>query len=495
MYCLIVEDERQTREGLMRLIPWARIGINRLECAVSGRDALAKMRLAMPDLLLCDIRMPQMNGVDMVGTLREEGNPIPVVFMSGFSDKEYLKAAIRYGAVEYIEKPISIDQLTNVLAETVQRLGSERVQADPHLATRIAQGASPESTLRQHLIDIGHPLLTAGSLYGCLLVQPSDSPGLSFIHLRYLLSTWGWPILVDQESAHHHILIAGQHGDVQPDFDALMMRINQNGGGYTLAVGAPVPSIACLPASMEDARRTAMRIYFGRVPVLHTVPHAPEEAQALAGRCLRHMVASMERRQYHALRDGLEELGAALQKTSGIYPEDVRAMLQQIHDVLLDNVSIAMRAEIERDGGLRGQWNTVMQSQHLREAIEATQRWVEYLVDQYFGLMAYNPAVIHAIRHINDHYAKHITMDDLARVAFVSTSHLSCLFRHEIGSTIKQYITQMRLEKARILLRSPTARLADIPCQVGIPDASYFAKLFRKAEGIAPSAYREKHCP
>ena len=103
---LIVEDETFTREGLLNHISWKNLEIKTVRTAANGRDALEIMKHFHPDIILTDIKMPHMNGIELVSNIRESDQDCKVIFLSGYSDKEYLLSAIALKAECFIEKPI-----------------------------------------------------------------------------------------------------------------------------------------------------------------------------------------------------------------------------------------------------------------------------------------------------------------------------------------------------------------------------------------------------
>ena len=119
IHLLIVDDEQITREALMECIDWAGIGIGRVETARNGVDALARLACFVPDILLCDVRMPKMNGIELAEQVRRLVPACRIIFLSGFSDKEYLKSAIAVQAVQYLEKPLNFPQIEGVVGQTV----------------------------------------------------------------------------------------------------------------------------------------------------------------------------------------------------------------------------------------------------------------------------------------------------------------------------------------------------------------------------------------
>lgn len=117
MKLLIVDDEELTRTGVISSIDWQSIGIQEVLQADDGINGIEMARVHRPDIVLCDVRMPRLDGIAMLEQLEEILPDIVPVFMSGYSDKEYLKAAIKLKAVNYIEKPLNPVEIRDAIVE------------------------------------------------------------------------------------------------------------------------------------------------------------------------------------------------------------------------------------------------------------------------------------------------------------------------------------------------------------------------------------------
>lgn len=117
MKLLIVDDEELTRNGLIASIDWNSLGITEVLQADDGVHGLEIARLNKPEIILCDVRMPRMTGIAMLERLEKLLPDSVPIFMSGYSDKEYLKAAIKLKAVNYIEKPLNPDEVRDAVLE------------------------------------------------------------------------------------------------------------------------------------------------------------------------------------------------------------------------------------------------------------------------------------------------------------------------------------------------------------------------------------------
>jgi len=127
---LIVEDEKITRESLETLIPWNELGIGEIKSAKNGQEALETVKNYIPDILLCDVRMPRMDGIEFSKRLKNIFPKCKIVFISGYAEKEYLLSAIRLNAIDYIEKPLNIEKIKSTMKKVVEIIEFERKEEE-----------------------------------------------------------------------------------------------------------------------------------------------------------------------------------------------------------------------------------------------------------------------------------------------------------------------------------------------------------------------------
>lgn len=126
MEVLLVEDEMLTRDGLVECIPWEELGITRVYTAEDGEEGVEMARLHMPDIIMTDVRMARMDGITMAFEIRKTNKKCRFIFISGYCDKEYLKSAIQLSAVNYIEKPVEIDEVVSALKQAILQVTKQR---------------------------------------------------------------------------------------------------------------------------------------------------------------------------------------------------------------------------------------------------------------------------------------------------------------------------------------------------------------------------------
>ncbi|MDR3050481.1 MAG: response regulator [Oscillospiraceae bacterium] len=336
----IVDDERATREGLLCHVPWRALGIEQVRAVADAPQMLSLCREMRPDIVISDIRMPGMDGIALCQTLRKSLPKCRIIFLSGYSDKAYLKAAIELSAVSYVEKPVSIAELTRVLARAVaecEQLSGWR--QDAHSAALAAQYAEA-----LHRGDRQGVLAAAQRVREALVAA---SPDVSALHGTYFQLCY------------------------------------------------------------QTERR-------GWMP--------QDEASAI-----------------EALRAALDAL-----------PD-----LDALHGALTERIETAFPT------GAQG--------------------------------MPLNPKVQDALRYMQGALSDPaLDLTAIARQVYTSPTYLASLFKKEMGDTVRQYLSAMRMRHACGLLRERTLKLYQVAQRCGYTDANYFTKAFRKAMGMTPKAYREK---
>ena len=174
MKVLIIDDEPPVRESIKLLIPWDKYGVLQVREACNGEEALEMIERDKPQIVFTDIRMPVMDGIEVLKRLRERGERMKVIIISGYNDFEYVRSALKYGSFDYILKPIDEEELLSVFEKALESWHSEEQ----------TRAASQQISMRANEYK---PVL-ADNMFSRLLQVPAGSAGLHIERLSYLAS-------------------------------------------------------------------------------------------------------------------------------------------------------------------------------------------------------------------------------------------------------------------------------------------------------------------
>ena len=527
MRLLLAEDEQFTREGLLSSIPWRALEIDDVIEAEDGLDALAKAALAQPDIVLTDVRMPRMSGVDLCFQLRENLPDVSIVFMSGFSDKEYLKSAIRLSAVNYIEKPIDPQELIVALRTAVQQ------------QRQLAQSRETAANTR-HRLDIGFSALKnqiALDLVNKRADRARIAEQMQIVYPQIAREGWWVSLIVsilDDDAQEHEggvnsqdsvcALLEGRFGTGEEasqtlvgrmDDRSLVTHLNAGGGDFDAAcaaatsycykirdilknvcefqliMGKPVPSLDKLPESYQSALKNRQRGFFFRPQSVLVYKSTSGPVCALAAEMLQPLQEALRRRDQERANELIYHLFQTLYGSEGTPEGAIKHFTLQAARMI--------RQEAERAGGPSGGEDSadveVRQEIFGKRSLFELEALIQVEAGRFFASCAGpsdKPVLALRLQHyIGENFCDpQLSLSSLAASFGVSESHLCVVYRKAFDVTLNQRITELRIERAQKLLLSSDRKVKDIAEATGYPDSNYFIKLFKKHTGKTPQEYR-----
>ncbi len=518
MKLLIVDDEKLTRDGLMHNIDWKALGIDAVVQADDGIHGYEAALAFQPDIILSDVRMPRMNGIEMAEKLQHINPALSIIFMSGYSDKEYLKAAIKLKAVSYVEKPIDLEEISETVLEAKAAVEADRKAASSKalslarfrsaLASRLAYAPKAdhavflseepdldfpkdEDTLFfTFLIQFHHNTYNQEALTA--IMEPAVANVLHMLHLREIHSTrqgllyfyhvWGFSDYTDNQKKNFGNLLAQA-------LSTLSLR-------YHIVFGKNVRGALHIHDSYNSAVIELQNSFFYPDNTYRIYEHRDtsdtffDVSTLNADSRLSEALLRKDKKQAKLL---LDELFQKIMPPVNVLPNQVKDLYYKLFITTgetCEMLHLQNTAGSEPGGSL---WGYISEC----ESIYELHRLLEEKTEDFFSQIrnrSENNSTVYLIKEfIAAHYQDEtLSIKDISEHVFLSSSYICTLFKNETGQTLNQYLTDFRIDKAKNLLTDPRYKITDISARVGYSDGNYFGKTFKKLVGMSPSEYREQ---
>lgn len=513
MKLLIVDDEKLTREGIRDSILRLSLPFDSILLADDGVHGLEVARSERPDIVLTDVRMPRMTGVEMAEAILEENPDTAVIFMSAYSDKEYLKAAIKLKAVRYVEKPLSIDELEDALKEallncqvrshTRSAVMIQEKEQQGHLAHLLTLPGN-EALIRE-LADKLHLFLEETTSFFTMIVDsmtplselPEDAMDGAQVQFSQLLDKNGLQQVYGFRSDRYVIIHI--FSDKKPDRETIrkcavfLQGCFSSHCRFFIAVGPLVTGPFSVPLSYEKAKLLLENSFFHDFDSILTDYDRPAALRPPADVLMDFGLALSEKQKERALALA-EQLRSSIMEGQSLLPSQVKDIYYK-YFIKLDENGIMNYISLWSNEGANPHsiWEGVLQCSTFPELHSLLLEKIGLYFDRLSRETGENPVVFQIKEFIHQNYAlPSLSVLDVSEHVNRSSSYICTLFKNETGQTLNQYLTDYRIKKSKQFLSDPRYKIADISSKVGYSDGNYYSKTFRKLVGLSPSEYREK---
>ena len=518
MKLLIVDDEELTRNGLISALDWASMGIESVLTADDGLNGLAIAKKELPDILLCDVRMPRLNGIEMLEKILEFSPNIAAIFMSGYSDKEYLKSAIKLNAINYIEKPIDEKELESAIHQAIEMVlrlkrqnefeeANTNLIADslaynltiPYLNCKNEVDSLSKLFLKHYSSDKFQHIIT---FIVKLEAASEASSELAYIYqnLRTTLSAKHLHIIYSEKRLFHlvyHVYSETPMADSTVKWACEAMQDSFRGfGNFYITIGDQVKGIENAYKSYESAVILLQYSFFFKPGNIlynsiieaksNSLPFIFEDKQADYNRALTN-------NDLNSALSVLESIHFGINESISLMPNAVKSFYFELFNLLYQQRS---RQKLTPDLSIESNENImdIMDSCFCYDVLHniLLEKTKAYFEDSNTNVSE-NKTIYLIKNYISTNYANaSLSVKDISDYAHLSVSYLCTFFKAETGTTLNQYITEFRIQKAKQLLVDPRNKVSEISSLVGYNDGNYFGKSFKKMVGLSPSEYREK---
>ena len=519
----LADDEVVIREGIRSSFPWEKSDFILSGEAPDGEIALSLLREIKPDILITDIRMPFMDGLELCRQARDQLPWMKTIILTGYDEFTYAKEALALGVKEYLLKPVSAQELDAALKRVAALIDEERLRdRDIRLArsqlsqssglirdqflSEVVRGVVPEvkrSELFVRAREMGLDLLARQyrvMLVSCSQHAPEQLPALRALIERLTEGRQGMACLSCQFEGLVLLLLKAETEEELDEGAFWLAQTLKHEAAMPLriAIGSVVGHVFALGDSYQGALRTlqAMNVHYALedTRIMDSADLQLKVGEVLS---LAENTGLYEHLRFAPIGDVEKILSAHFSKAG-----DGQSVIM-LNYLLVE--SILTSARIVQELGLDPQAE-LPESRQVDSAISMLSKYEEMfetaravtlralgLRDRQ-SLSRYHEVITKACAFINSQYTDpNLTLSDAASHVHLSVNHFCTVFSQETDTTFIEYLTHKRMEKARELLLTTGLRSSDIAQQVGYRDAHYFSYLFKKNFSMSPRDYRAAH--
>ncbi|MGG4043463.1 response regulator [Paenibacillus favisporus] len=514
---LIVDDEILDLEGMRSFIPWAELGLEVTGAVNNGFDALALLERQPVDILVTDVHMPSMTGLELARKAREFAGRLRVIFVSGYQDFHYVKEAIALNAFSYVLKPMDDKELTNALRTVVQQLDQEKRRQQNEQAYReiakndyllkLLEGAEAEEAAgvlqESYGFDrLGWPVRAAAVELDDLSwkLDPMPEHRQQEWFNRFYDSLV--PLLTEARIRHvcktsrRRIFVLIEDGVDLQALSALADRIQElHPFSVTVGVGEEAVNLTGLRRSYGEALEAlSCKLIAGKGRVIRHGELKWDDALEQPSQTappLEPLYTAVVNFDLVTISDEIDRLFAAaagMRSKLKIQYFVMHILLGLEHHLRAINESLVNALQEETGGSP----DVMLQL----ETIDDIRSWLRKRlfaaaeVIQRRKQKKSSKLVDEMIRYVKEQLHENVTLKEVADHLCFSPNYLGTLFKEVMGTNFSEYVIHLRMEKAGELLRDPRVKVYEVADRVGYRYMPYFSRQFKEVFGMTPGQFR-----
>ncbi len=517
---LIADDEHIIRRGLHSILDWNALGYTIAGEAASGSEVLRKIPELNPALILMDIRMPGLNGLETIRQARENGYEGHFIVLSGYSDFHYAQTAIRYGVRAYLTKPVDVDDLTKALEQVLKeirekdRLHDSQTELLFHARTSVLSDLLLKAAPPEEIPVLFHDMDDAplnNSPYQVILYEKFSrnlaDPSYSFAEL--LRSSDLSSSYCDELTLEGHNVLILRGEATLNKFESVLARFeselppekNSPFDSIFLTCGRRVNDITELNTSYADARDLINHRFYSAEgqhimrygdtlpkdagnPDGHRLCDLPEEYADI-------FIGHIQAFHRGAIADALQQLQNLMYHSPDPIPVQKDFLVDLYLKIKERFLSLYPDATIPFGSGSEA-FGRIQNSYYLYEIIAFLSEQFEIIMSS-IGSGSRESIIEDIVNYIDHNYAENITLEKIAPLFGYNSAYLGKIFSRKMSVNFNTYLDRTRIDHSLELLQSgkePVYRIAE---KVGYKNVDYFHIKFKKQMGISPAEYRKQN--
>ncbi len=525
---LLVDDEEEVIQVIMKKLDWEKLGFTVVGYACNGVKALELVEEYQPDVVMTDIKMPYMNGMQLSNRIKTQFPTTKILIFTGFDEFEYAKEAVHLEVEEYILKPINSLELTNVFmqlkskldleisekrnVETLQKYYLESLPLlQANFYSMLMEGRIHEEEMSRYLTD--YQLSFQGPYYCCVVVHTSvcQTPeGMSPLLLvtsvqkqaeEHLGEKWQAKAFPYLENTVLIAQLGCESGitELTDDCDRFCKYARHIiGAVVTIGIGQVCENVAGLSQSYNSARTAvSYRVIYGAsraINLKETIPQEVSKPSSADDARLSYLFKMIRLGSVEDIKGavaGYLHQAAFHERTLKQYHVDIMELISALYrfavnqelaaEAFPENMKVLYASLLDMDATALQAWLTDTSLSFHEELLDARNQSTKSFVSK-------------AKEYVYNNYADEtLSLDGVCQVLGVSNSYFSTVFKKKTGNSFIGYLTDYRMDQASRLLIETNDKSYIIARQVGYTDPNYFSYVFKRRFGVSPSRYRTEH--
>lgn len=509
---LLVDDEMYIRKGMYELIDWHSLGMEIAGEAENGLEALKKAECLQPDIIITDIRMPILDGLELIRAIANSPTMEPVfIIISGYHDFKYAQQAIRYGVQDYILKPIDDEEMTATLQKSADLIRNNRKhaflaeeQASRIMLKEIIKGQVCKEDQIRYADMLGMDRQTSIMIVLIEILIGTEMRHITVQHINDLLQASGGQLfnvyVIEEQRGRFTLILLRRDShqkrrtdDTEEHIQKIQKRLSEQlHADVALYAGTMVNDMSDAPRSYAEADEASRHKFAEPGNVIHysDIKDKPLYVFNVNHEEVDPLILSLEERNRVACHAVVEEMFKLFhrrrfspQAVTGSLVRCMTGILAVVHEMGGSEAGLQQLKSLAEQG--QDGWNLRLLKEAFVAALEEAEQYIAQLRTEQ------SKGDINKIkRYIDSHYTENISLKSIAAEFYMNPVYLGRLFRKSYNQYFNEYLLQLRIQEAQKLLRQTDLRMYEVAARIGFQNADYFVTQFEKIVNMTPTAYR-----
>lgn len=502
---MIIDDEPVVREGIKQLIPWSEYNFTVCAEGVDGKDGLKKILEHLPDLVLVDIKMPGMTGIELIREARKHNFEGKFIILTGYSDFEFAKSAISLGVRAYLLKPIDENELRDNVKEVLAELEAKRnlddyytsseIKARQVVLRRLLRPSEDKESLRREIKLYGMDFKY--SRFCVAIISPKNKdveqePNIDMEQVENIQKRSAKidPIFVDNTLV---LICKGcSYLEVREHLLHYNQRIRQEKKeGYFITVGQDVTRWEDINFSYECAKLLLDNSFLYKdmdVVCIDDLKTGYSDGESKFAEHLCELIEIGDREGIYERLQNLKEM----YRSKVVKETDIK--VQVIHNIVLLHGMLEKKYpdKLADYKDFDAVTEAVKKSDSLDSLIENVNRYAVEMTEK-IGITTTENIVKRVLAYMERNYVQDIKLEDIAKLFSYNSAYLGKVFKKVTGDSFNNVLNSIRIKNAKKLLLESDLKVYQISDMVGYSNTDYFYTKFKKHVGLSPKEFVDKH--